>query len=189
MGLATVSGRSPGGGNGNPLKYSCLKNLMDRGARWAAVHGITESDMTEYTHSLSLWQMRILRFTWTDFLGIQYLLHSKPILESRKLLWLDSWFVFQGLTSLVKWTALFTGYFPTLQFSGTSLPTPNLVCHSAFCFYACYFSCTKKGTVNFSSFLWGFRVILEASSYHSKHHSHTLPPFVLFANMMILGRC
>ena len=33
-------GRSPGEGNGNPLQYSCLENLMDRGAWWAAVHGI-----------------------------------------------------------------------------------------------------------------------------------------------------
>ena len=32
-------GRSPGEGNGNPLQYSCLKNSMDRGARWATVHG------------------------------------------------------------------------------------------------------------------------------------------------------
>ena len=34
------SGRSPGGGNGNPLQYSCLENPMDRGAWWATVHGI-----------------------------------------------------------------------------------------------------------------------------------------------------
>ena len=37
------SGRSPGGGNGNPLQYSCLENPMDRGAWWATVHGVTES--------------------------------------------------------------------------------------------------------------------------------------------------
>ena len=30
-----------------PLQYSCLENSMDRGARWATVHGVTESDMTE----------------------------------------------------------------------------------------------------------------------------------------------
>ena len=34
-------GRSPGGGHGNPLQYSCLENPMDRGARGAMVHGIT----------------------------------------------------------------------------------------------------------------------------------------------------
>ena len=36
-------GRSPGGGDENPLQYSCLENSMDRGAWWATVHGIEES--------------------------------------------------------------------------------------------------------------------------------------------------
>jgi len=36
-------GRSPGAGNGNPLQYSCLENPMDRGARWAIVHGVAKS--------------------------------------------------------------------------------------------------------------------------------------------------
>ena len=36
-------GRSPGGGYGNPLQYSCLLNSMDRGAWWAIVHGVTKS--------------------------------------------------------------------------------------------------------------------------------------------------
>ena len=38
--------RSPGEGNGNPLQYSCLENSTDRGAWWAVVHGIAESDVT-----------------------------------------------------------------------------------------------------------------------------------------------
>ena len=33
-------GRSPGEGNGNPLQYPCLENPTDRGAWWAAVHGV-----------------------------------------------------------------------------------------------------------------------------------------------------
>ena len=33
-------GRSPGKGSGNPLQYSCLGNLMDKGAWWATVHGV-----------------------------------------------------------------------------------------------------------------------------------------------------
>ena len=37
------SGTSPGEGNGNPLKYSCLENPMDRGAYWATVHGVAKS--------------------------------------------------------------------------------------------------------------------------------------------------
>ena len=45
--LIPASGRSPGEGNGNPLQYSCLGNLMDRGALWATDHGVAESDMTE----------------------------------------------------------------------------------------------------------------------------------------------
>ena len=35
-------GRPPGGGNGNPLQYSCLENSMDRGAWRATVHGVTK---------------------------------------------------------------------------------------------------------------------------------------------------
>ena len=41
-------GRSPGGGNGNPIQYSCLGNPMDRGSWRDTVHGVTkESDTTE----------------------------------------------------------------------------------------------------------------------------------------------
>ena len=36
-------GRSPGGGNGIPLQYSCLENSMDRGAWWTRVHGVSKS--------------------------------------------------------------------------------------------------------------------------------------------------
>ena len=40
------SGRSPGEGNGNPLQYSCLGNLMDRRAWWAIVHGVINNQFT-----------------------------------------------------------------------------------------------------------------------------------------------
>ena len=36
-------GRSPGGGNGNPLQYSCQENPVDRGASWATIHGVRKS--------------------------------------------------------------------------------------------------------------------------------------------------
>ena len=38
VGLIPGLGKSPGGGNGNPLWYLCLENPMDRGAWWATVH-------------------------------------------------------------------------------------------------------------------------------------------------------
>ena len=47
--LIPGSGRSPGGGHGSPLQYSCLENLMDGGAWWATVHGVIQLDMTEVT--------------------------------------------------------------------------------------------------------------------------------------------
>ena len=48
MGSVLGSGRSPGGGNGNTLLYSCLGNPMNRGAWQARVHGgRKEPDMTE----------------------------------------------------------------------------------------------------------------------------------------------
>ena len=43
MGSIPESGRSPGGGNGNPFQYSCLENRMDTRAWQAAVHGVAKS--------------------------------------------------------------------------------------------------------------------------------------------------
>ena len=54
-GLIPGSGRSPGEGNGNPLQYSCLENLMNRGAWWATVHGVAKSTHTQnYNNNLKL---------------------------------------------------------------------------------------------------------------------------------------
>ena len=36
-------GKIPGGGNGNPLQYSCLGNAMDRRVWWATIHTVTKS--------------------------------------------------------------------------------------------------------------------------------------------------
>ena len=43
VGSICGSGRSPEGGPGNPLQYSCLENPMERGAWWATVHGVVKS--------------------------------------------------------------------------------------------------------------------------------------------------
>ena len=51
VGLIPGSGRPPGEGNVNPLQYSCLENIMDRGAWWAIVQGVTKSQTQLSTHS------------------------------------------------------------------------------------------------------------------------------------------
>ena len=51
MGSIPGLGRSPGEGNGNSLRYSCLENSMDRGAWWAVVHGATKCGTRLSTHT------------------------------------------------------------------------------------------------------------------------------------------
>ena len=53
--LVSKSGRSPGGGNGNPRQYSWLRNAMDRGAWWATVRGVTESQHIDSVNLISTW--------------------------------------------------------------------------------------------------------------------------------------
>ena len=53
------SGRCPGGGNGNPLQYSCLENPMDREAWWDTIHRVAESQtqLKRFsTHRMGKWQ-------------------------------------------------------------------------------------------------------------------------------------
>ena len=54
VGLIPGSGRSPRGGNGNTLQYSCLGNPMDRGAWWATKYGVTKNQVQLRTHTLPI---------------------------------------------------------------------------------------------------------------------------------------
>ena len=50
-GLISGLGRSPAGGHGNPLQYSYLESLMDRGAWWATVQRVAKSQTRLNTHA------------------------------------------------------------------------------------------------------------------------------------------
>ena len=47
VGLIPGLGRSPGGGHGNQLQYSCLENPIDRGAWWATIYRIAKSQIKQ----------------------------------------------------------------------------------------------------------------------------------------------
>ena len=55
MDLIPGLGRAPGDGNGNPLQYSCLENLLDGGAWWATVHRVAKSrtQLSDFTFTFS----------------------------------------------------------------------------------------------------------------------------------------
>ena len=65
LGSIPGSGRSHGGGHGNPPQYSCLKNPMDRGAWRATVQGVTKSrhDWSSLAHTRSECEIRRLSST------------------------------------------------------------------------------------------------------------------------------
>ena len=58
--------RSPGEGNGHPLQYSCLENSMDRGAWWATVHEVTQSQtqLSDYSYYTTEYYSTIKKKSW-----------------------------------------------------------------------------------------------------------------------------
>ena len=70
MVLIPGSGWSLGLGNGNPFLHSCLENSVDRGARQAIGHEVSESDTTEHTHvcGKSVPQMLVWKNAWTEWI-------------------------------------------------------------------------------------------------------------------------
>ena len=64
-GLISGLGRFPGGGNGNPLQYSCLENPMDRGARKVAVHMVAKSQTRLKQDSMhGYWRLELKHSFW-----------------------------------------------------------------------------------------------------------------------------
>ena len=51
-------GRSPGGGNGSPLQYSCLENPVDRGVWWVTVRGVESMPAALKARSFNHWTAR-----------------------------------------------------------------------------------------------------------------------------------
>ena len=78
VGSIPESERSPGGGNGNPLQYSCLENTMDREAWRAPVHRVGH-DWSDWTR-MQMW-LRILR--WEDYCGLSRWV-TRPLITERE---------------------------------------------------------------------------------------------------------
>ena len=91
-GLIPGSGRSPAGGYGNPLQYSCPENPMDRGARWATVHRAAKSRTRISTHTHIFLDSVLVQTQWvsrwtvgqmskTSILGLFWLLLQISVLS------------------------------------------------------------------------------------------------------------
>ena len=78
MGLIPALGRSPGGGHGNPLQYSCLENSMDRGAWQDAIHS-AEKNRTR----LSYWTTTYWKYSKNTYWIRVYFPISFSIWESK----------------------------------------------------------------------------------------------------------
>ena len=81
-------GGSPGGGNGNPLQYSCLENSMNRGT-WATVHEVAKSQTTEHNSKQ---------------------LGNKTLVKSRALIYKSHSTAFAFLSPSPSWSAVATPY-------------------------------------------------------------------------------
>ena len=77
LGLILGSGRFPGGGDGNRLRYSCWDNPIDRGAWWATVHDVAELAVTEAAKHTSMLGFLIRS---DEFLSLPILLNTHTLL-------------------------------------------------------------------------------------------------------------
>ena len=90
---------TPGVGNGNPLQYSCLENPTDRGAWWITVHGIAESNMTEWTYTYT--HTPLSTSMWKQLILIQHSVFSVPKLQPCRPLLGQAWFILPCFPSAI----------------------------------------------------------------------------------------
>ena len=89
------SRRSPGKGNGNPLRYTCLENPTDKGVWWATVHGVRKRWTWLSTHSSmqnttqSIWQLVHKSSTNRYHFSISCLIWIPSIISFFLIAWLE----------------------------------------------------------------------------------------------------
>ena len=115
--LFLPKGLSPGGGNGNPLQYSCLGNPLDRGTWQATVHGVTKTDTMNKRALSPLEQSRQksqfggrmslspphLPFNKEGWLWAQGPLHSFNCLLTSRKNWFSLPYIFMLIFSFYLW--------------------------------------------------------------------------------------
>ena len=90
MGSIPGLGRHPGGVHGNLLQYSCLENSMDRGAWWAKVRGVAESQIQLSTHATCLLKTVIFQLSAVLVVKLDIFIGSKKYnaILFRKTVWI-----------------------------------------------------------------------------------------------------
>ena len=98
--LIPGSGRSPGGGNGNPYQYSCLESPMDRGACWVTVHGGAKSQT---------WLKGLSTHTWAESRKWCWWTYFQAAVETQRT---DSWTQCRGGEDGMSWESTETYTLP-----------------------------------------------------------------------------
>ena len=100
------SGRSFGGGHGNPLQYSCLESPMDRGAWWAIVHRVAKSRTRLKqlsTHIRGLWTHGRQSFESYQVQSLIYCIELYKIADMRVCLTYKNLHMVQSTRSILRW--------------------------------------------------------------------------------------
>ena len=130
------SEKSPGEGNGNPLQYSCLENLMDREACWATVHGITKSwtqlkPLSTYECTLVV---QVIMVAWTSKENTIDFCKIKTHLENVRIRTLSFGYVWPSTSAVQKWSIQWTVKFSWQSVHSKTFLTNKTMCCLRFCY-------------------------------------------------------